>query len=206
MRRNWLLAVVVAGILGASASAQAADGSIAVYLDDAGTQCEGMITAPLTFGSVWMELAGATAGGITVAEFRITNSDPSAYSVTFVPDPAANAVIGDPMLAGVDIAFPSCQGTLAGRVKLGQLLIVENVSTPDVNLTVRQHFTPSNEFYPCPLAVLCDAPNYTKVCLGPFNSDLWRAWLNPSDGVSGICEPVGVEETTWSQVKSLFGR
>ena len=206
MRRNSLLAVLVAGALALSASAQADDGSIAVYLDDAGTQCEGFITAPVTMGSVWMNLAGATAGGITVAEFRIVNSDPSAYSVSFVPDPAAQVAIGDPMFAGCDIAFSTCQGAGTGRVKLGQLIIIENVSTADVNLTVRQHYTPTNEFYPCPLAVLCDIPVYTKVCLGPLNGDLWRAWLNPSDGVSGVCEPVGVEQTTWSQVKSLFGR
>jgi len=204
MRRNWLLAVVAAGALVLSTSARAADGNIAVYLDDAGTQCEGFITTPITMGSVWMNLAGATAGGVTVAEFRIINSNPSAYSVSFIPDPAANVTIGDPLFAGVDIAFPSCQGAGTGRVKLGQLVIIENVATPDVNLTVRQHFAPSNELYPCPVAVLCDDPFYTMVCLGPLNSDHWRAWLNPSDGVSGICEPVGVEQTTWSQVKSLF--
>jgi hypothetical protein len=206
MRRKSLLAVVVAGALALSVSAQAADGTIGIYLDDAGTQCEGFIIQPVTMGSVWMNLAGATAGGITVAEFRITNSDPSAYTVSFIPDAGVDVTIGDPLLAGTLVAFGTCQGAGTGRVKLGQLVILENANTADVNLTVRQHFTPSNEEYPCPLAVLCDEPFYTKVCLGPLNADHWRAWLNPSDGVSGVCEPVGVEQTTWSGVKSLYSR
>jgi hypothetical protein len=204
MRRNWLVTFVVAGLLALSVSAQADDGSIAVYLDDAGTQCEGFIVSGTTIGSVWMNLAGATAGGISGVEFRIDNSNASAYGVSFVPDPAANISLGNPLLTGVNVAWPACQAGTAGRVKIGQLIITENTVAADVSLTVRQHFTPSNEFYPCPLAVLCDDPLYTKVCLTPFNSDLWRATMNPSEGVSGVCLPVAVEQTTWTQVKSLY--
>lgn len=206
MRRNWLVTWVAAGVLAIGTGALADDGSIAVYLDDAGTQCEAFIVSGVTVGSVWMNLAGATTGGITGVEFRIDNSNSSAYGVQFVPDPAANIALGDPLFTGTNMAFPTCQTGTGGRVKLGQLLITENTPTPDVSLTVRQHLTPRNEFYPCPLAFLCDAPYYTGVCLSPFDSDLWRATMNPSQGVSGVCLPVAVEQTTWSQVKSLYTR
>jgi hypothetical protein len=201
MRRNWLLAIVVAGVLAGNASAQ--DGSIATYMDAAGTQCDGNIVNPVTIGSVWMNLAGATAAGITTVEFRIDNTNPTAYSVSFIADPAANAVIGNPFFGGINMAFPTCQTGTAGRVKLGDLLIQQNIPTQDVNLTVRQHTVPSNEAYPCALATQCDGM-YTKVCLGPFNSDYWRSWINPTGGISGTCQPVAVEQATWSTVKSLY--
>jgi hypothetical protein len=191
-------------VLVSAVSAQAADGIIAVYVDDAGTQCEGNIGVPVTTGSVWMTLAGATAGGITAAEFRIDNSDNSAYSISFAPDPACNAALGNAFLGGVTMAFPACQTGTGGRVKLGQLTIIENSHSADVSMTVRQHYTPSNPNYSCALAVLCDEPVYTSVCIGAPNSDHWRAVLNPSDGVSGDCEPVAVEPTSWSQLKALY--
>jgi len=198
------MAMTAACILAAGASAQAADGIIAVYVDDAGTQCEGNIGGPVTNGSVWMTLSGATAGGITAAEFRIDNSDNGAYSISFTPDPACNAAIGNAFLGGVTMAFPACQTGTGGRVKLGTILIIENTHTADVTMTVRQAFTPSNPNYSCALAVLCDDPTYTSVCIGAQNSDHWRAVLNPSDGVSGDCQPVAVAPTSWSQLKALY--
>jgi hypothetical protein len=202
MRRNWLVTCAAVGLLAIGVGAQADDGSIGVYLDDAGTQCEAFIVSGVTTGSVWMNLAGATSGGFTGVEFQIINSNTSAYTVQFVPDPAA-LVIGDPFLLGANMAYPSCQTGTSGRLKLGQLVIIENTPTPDVSLTVRQRYTPSNEDFPCPLAFLCDS-FYSPVCLSPFNSDLWRATMNPSEGISGVCLPVAVEQTTWTQVKSLY--
>jgi hypothetical protein len=201
------LFVFVACLVAATA-VQANDGSIAVYLDDAGTQCEGNLTG-ISTGSIYMNLAGATAGGITGVEFRVDNSNNSAYSISATPSPEANVALGQPFasyynpIPGANLAFPTCQ--TGPRVKLYSLLIQENSSAADVNLTVRQHYQPSNEAYRCPLAVLCDAPVYTLVCIGARESDHWRAVINPSDGVSGDCYPVAVQPTSWSTVKSLYG-
>jgi hypothetical protein len=180
------------------------EGTIAVYLDDAGTQCQAIIGNPVTTGSVWMSLGGSTAAGITGVEFRIDNSNSSAYPMNFTPDPAIVATIGNPFLGGVNLAFPTCQTGTGGRVKLGQITILEQTHTADVSLTVRQNYTPSNPNFACALAVLCDEPYYTTVCVGATNSDHWRAILNPSAGVSGDCQPVAVAPTSWSQLKSLY--
>lgn len=202
MRKTWL-AMSCASVLAASA-AFAADGSIGVYLDDAGTQCQGPISGPASIGSVWMTLGGATAGGITGVEFRIDNSNQSAYTTSFMVDASANATIGNPFLGGTNVAWQSCQTGTGGRVKVGQILIQENSSADDVTLTVRQHFTPSSVDHPCAAAVLCDAPVYTMVCIGAMNSDHWRAVMNPTGAINGDCVPVAVEQTTWTQLKSMY--
>jgi len=200
MRRNQLAILVAACCLSLAATVQANDGSIAVYLDDAGTQCQGNITGgtPVN-GSVWFNLAGATANGITGAEFRVDKSNTN-YAVSFTA--ASPVVIGDPFSMGLNIAFAECQtGT---RVKLGTLMIIELVHSEDFVMTVRQRVDPSNYYFMCPLATLCDAPTYTAVCVGAQDSDHWRAVVNPSSGVSGDCQPVPVLQKGWSQIKALY--
>jgi len=201
MRRNLLSASLAACLSVVAASAQAADGSIAAYVDEAGTQCEGNHGGGVMTGSVWANLAGATAGGITGVEFRLDNSNSSAYIVSFDAEPGT-IYIGNLTLIGGNIAFAECQ--TGPRVKLGTLSILEMVPTQDVTLTVRQRYEPTHMDYQCVRAVLCDGPVFSSVCVGAPNSDHWRAVLNPSDGVSGDCEPVAVETTSWSSVKGLF--
>jgi hypothetical protein len=146
-----------------------------------------------------------TAAGITGVEFRIDNSNEAAYTCSFIPDPAANVVLGNPFFIGCNMAFATCQTGTGGRIKLGQVMILESVSASDVMLTVRQHFTPANPNYSCPLATLCDDPTYTTVCLTVPDADHWRSVVNPTGAITADCNPVGVEQSTWSQVKSLFG-
>jgi hypothetical protein len=208
MKSRRLATIACAGVLAAASSAwaQTGDGSIGVYLDDAGTQCEGPISGFAT-GSVWMNLAGASAAGITGVEFRIDNSNASAYAVSFTPDPSAAITLGDPFTWGVNIGWSNCQTGVAGRIKVGTLQIIEMAPAQDVMMTVRQHFfapNPSPEWQ-CPLITQCDVPDYTKVCVGAVNSDHWRAVMNPTGAIAGDCQPVAVAPTTWSVLKSLYG-
>ena len=209
MSKKWLVALTCACALVAGTSAQAADGTIGVYLDAAGTTCSAPFVGPIVIGSVWMNLDGSTAGGMTGVEFRIDNSNQSAYPVSFsVDDTPGNGVVqlGNPFLGGCNIAFPSCQTGTAGRVHLGDLTILENSVAADVFLTVRQHYTPNNDLYTCPLATLCDEPVYTAVCLSTPNSDHWRSVINSTGIITGDCVPVAVAPATWTQVKSVFAR
>jgi hypothetical protein len=202
MSKNLLVAFVGTCVLCASAAVQANDGSIAVYLDAAGTQCEGNINGAPVTGSIFLNLAGATAGGITGAEFRVDNSDPNAYSVSSSPSPDVTIALGNPFVLGCNVSFQDCQ--VGPRVPLYSLVILEQAHTADVTLTVRQKYEPTNPSTPCALAILCDAPVYTSVCIGAPNSDHWRAVINPSNGISGDCQPVAVLPTSWSAVKSLY--
>jgi len=206
-----LLTIIGAVCLGIASLAQAQDGSIGVYLDAAGTQCDGtaMPGTPLD-GSVWVNLAGSTTAGITGAEFRIDPADLTGdYVYVATSNPVANIVLGDPFNSlGVNIGFPTCQdgATNSGRVQLFTFQVVDLSPSASQNnwLTLRQRFTPTNPNFRCALVTLCDSPAFTKVCLSAPDSDHWRAVVNPGVGVSGNCSPVAVEEGTWSKVKDLY--
>jgi hypothetical protein len=201
MRRNLLSASFAACLVLVGAQGFAADGSVAAYVDAAGTQCEGNHGGGLMTGSVWANLAGATAGGITGVEFRLDNTNPSDYLISFDAEPGT-VYLGNVTLTGGNVAFADCQG--GARVKIGTLSILELSPAMDATFTVRQRFEPTHADFQCVRAVLCDAPVYSSVCVGAPNSDHWRAVVNPSDGVSGDCFPVAVEATSWSAVKGLF--
>jgi len=182
----------------------AEDPTIGVYVDAAGTQCTGTTSGTMVTGSVWVNLAGAAAGGITGAEFRIDNNHRFDCTVVVSPDPGATVVLGDAFnLAGTNFAFETCQtGT---RVRLMTFTLIENTPSSDIWLTLTQHYRPTNWTFACPLVTLCDGPSYTKVCVGPYNNSVaWSAVLNPSEGVAADCAPVGVSASSWSQIKGLY--
>jgi hypothetical protein len=202
MSKNQLTILVAACALIAAPAVQAGDGSIGVYLDAAGTQCEGTVSpgTPVV-GSIYANLAGATTTGITGAEFRIDPSNSSNYFFSFSEAPGC-FLVGNPMLGGANLAFNSCQ--TGPRVQLGTLTILETTHTADATLTVRQRTEPTNVTFSCPLFTQCDSPAFTAVCLTPPNSDLFRATMNPSAGVNNTCLPVAVEQTSWSTIKAMY--
>ncbi len=206
MKTNRLVTLAFATLVtGASAAHAVSNGSIAVYLDAAGTQCQGPISGTV-IGSVWMNLGGATSSGITGTEFRIDNSNSNAYSVSFSADPGVTISLGNAFLGGCNLAFAACQTGTSGRVKLGSLFIIELASSQDVLLTVRPHFTPSNPSpeLACALANGCDVPFYTQICVSAVDSDHWRAVINPTGAIAGDCQPVAVAPASWTAVKALY--
>jgi hypothetical protein len=188
--------------------AQAQEASIAVYLDEAGTTCNGQTASGIINGSVWVNLDGAAAGGITGAEFRV---DPTmgyggaffnGYTASVTPD--APITIGNPFSeGGTNGGFTSCQ--TASRVRLMTFQLIDMTETSDVWLNVRQHAFPPNYTFQCALLTLCDAPVFTKVCVGGTGNEIhWYSIVNPTNGAASDCAPVSVAEKTWSEIKSLY--
>jgi hypothetical protein len=186
---------------------------------------------------VWGLLQGASSGGITGAEYKIqvgvddNADDPGLLFVeTFVP---GAFVIGSGALTppdnasrGVNVAWPACVPGDGSKVLIEtvQILNLGNPFPSETRLRVVKHDQPANAFFQCPLFVLCDAPVYTKVCLGsnltlcrnpepPFPNNATcstsgEAWLNPSPArfcSSGFTPcTIAVEPQSWSRVKSLY--
>jgi hypothetical protein len=182
------LALTLALAVG-SASAQ----SIGVYFDPAGGTCNLTIGAFQPFNMyINANLGGATSGGITGAEFRVSNF-PSGWFGTPTPNASFGTVIGNPLAGGCNIAAGSCQPGAGGVVNL---FSVSGFATSVVGPTYMQvlpHSTPSNPNFVCPLMVLCDGPVFTKVCV--------------SGGVAIINGPgctVAVEPKSWTGVKNLY--
>jgi hypothetical protein len=211
MRRGTMtrkmLALFAACSLVLTSVALAQDGTLGVYLDTAGTVCDGTTGGSTLDGSIWVNLSGATATGIVGAEFRVDNTFANDYLIAVTPNPNSNVTFGNPFnTLGANIVFPGCQTGTAGRVELYTFTVIEltNPAPEDAWLTVRSHFNNSNANFDCPLVNLCDDPVFTTVCLGARDSDHWRAVVNPSLGTQGDCTAVAVEEATWSSVKGMF--
>ena len=200
--KTLLIHLAAACCLAAGVYAQ--ESTIGVYVDAAGTQCTGTTSGGVVMGSIWVDLAGAAAGGFTGAEFRVDNSQRENCTVAMTADAGATIVLGDPFnLYGTNIVYDTCQ--TGPRVQLATFMLFENVPSSDIWLTVTQHYQPTNAYYDCPLLTLCDGPVFTKVCVGMTDHSVhWRAVINPSTGNSAACAPVSVSNTSWSQVKGLY--
>jgi hypothetical protein len=214
----------------AAAPCWAANGNINIFFDQAGALCQAAVPcgSPVRM-YVYAMLQGASQSGITGAEYKVRvgandNAD-GAYLFNETFDPSATVVGSgafnpvDPTPRGVNVAWAACQlgdGTKV-LIETVDVLNLDCQNTGELSLTVVKHDVTSNQFFQCPLFSLCDAPVYTKVCLGsnqtlcrnpepPFPNNATcstsgQAYINP--GPSRHCT-VGVAPTTWSGMKSLY--
>jgi hypothetical protein len=171
------------------------DGLLGVFFDPNAQNCAGDVpTAGSATLYLCFEPSGSASGGFTVAEFRIESSD---ASYAFQGWSSADAsVIGDPLgNGGADVAFADCQS--GGTIAIGRFNVLNLGSgARDAELHVVAKRPPSNQFFPCPLVVLCDLPTATKICV-----EGGKTILNPS--APRPCGS-GREQTEWSRVKSLY--
>lgn len=152
---------------------------------------------------VYGQLQGASAGGITGVEFAgkigpTTAADPG-FILLEVPNPTATTMLGsafmppDPVAGtgrGMSLAWADCQTGTGGFVLLSTLIVIPlsacgpGVAPGQFNLSAGQHGSPNNDFFRCPLFTLCDAPAFTKVCLGT-NLTLCSAFIIPRCDLPG---------------------
>lgn len=222
MKRMSLLAagaLCVGLVSGASAQPYPTDGYIGVFSDAAGTQCCATIPG-FTSGTLYViaKLNGATANGITGAEFRLVFPGGTAgYFLTWnaladvplgTPLPPANP--DDPY--GVNLAYSACKPDPPGsatQVTLGTIAVF-NAGGPATAIQVLKKKPPGNPDFTCPLLVLCDGPVFTKIC----NTILETQTPNNVEAIGFVgglnncpqpgCGPVAVAEATWTGMKALY--
>jgi hypothetical protein len=216
----------------ASSPTWAANGNIQLSFDEAGALCQGSVCSGPTTIYVHALLQGASGIGITGAEYSVQigpdglPDDPSwQFFENFPPGVTAlgrafTPVDGDNSgVRGVNLAFPGCQTGDGTKVLLSTVQVLGDCAAATLPLKVVKHTIPPNNQFQCPLFTLCDSPTFTKVCLGsnvvvcrnpdppfPMNafcSTSGEGFLNPAPGFN--CT-VGVQPSTWSTVKSLYGR
>lgn len=223
MKRQLVVATSLALLVFATSPSFAVNGDIGIFADQGQAICatDLALQQPLTL-YVYAQLKGGSLGGITGVEYRISQSAVTDWSITEDLNPAnADLVFGTAIgvNAGLNLAWAQCQTT--GPILLETIEIVDlsgNFAGVSNTLRVEAHSNPSNQFFRCPLFVLCDDPVFTKLCLGSnittevcpfppgalacFESTSGEFFINPPQGFD--CT-VAVSEKTWSQVKSLYG-
>jgi len=167
--------------------------SIGVFFATDGSDCDANVVAnsPVTWYLIAVLGGDGAANGITGAEFRMDGT-PAGWFVNPTSNPASNIALGNPITGGCNIAFPSCQ---VGQNGFVLLYTVSGFATsgPTARFIVAGHSSPSNPDFHCPLLVLCDPPTFTKVCV-----------LGGQGVVNGVACTVGVQQKSWSSVKSLY--
>jgi len=198
MKRHLPMALALVLLALACVPAWASDGEIAIVTDDVfgANECNYWVmkhrgkTDEQKFGScvgpgvlsVYAELGGASAGGISGAEYAVSfNGDSSpdpGYLLIEIPNLTATTILGsaftppDPSPRGIGIAWNSCQSGTDGRVLLANVIVIPtaacgpSLKPPPLDMLTVEHSSPSNVFFRCPLFTLCDGPVFTKVCLG----------------------------------------
>jgi hypothetical protein len=174
--------------------------SIDITLDAAGTICEAAIPGA-TVINIIARPAGVLATGFTQAEFWVQGL-PTGWFAIASPNPlAAATTLGSPFATTspfrTNIAFPSCQAPDGnGVVSLFTVTLIPVSFPADAYLSVVVADPPTNELFTTPILYGCDA-EFTPV---------------PAKGGQFIMNPttkhctVSVENTTWSEVKSLYNK
>lgn len=220
-------------------SARSADGNIRLFFDP--NQCRGEIPCGESRNLyVYAELEGATASGITGLEFgmQLGNdgaADPGwSFHEEFAPGITvtlgsgafgpADELVFTPRAnrgRGVNFAWGACEAGTNGLILLETVQITNAGCTgAELRIITTGHDRPSNQGFTCPLAVLCDAPAYSKVCLGNTVTSCvnveWRypvpalcsqsgeAVINPTANSQSPCRVTAVTPSSWSGVKGLY--
>jgi hypothetical protein len=186
-----LSAVLVLARSWSFSPAYAGNGSIGIFLDpDCGT-CGGTVGVGVPFTlHVNARLAGATAGGIVGADFRVVGMPP-AWLATVTPNPQASATLGNPFELGCQIGFRECQTQAC--VNLYSIEVVPTTSPVDVRLSVALRATPLCQPFCAIFLAGCDSPGYTRYAV-PGGAVI----LNGPD-----CT-VATRPILWSIVKQLY--
>ena len=176
-------------------SLHAQDGLLGIFFDSSGSNCSGSVgVASYAVLYVVLQPAGSTYAGVTAAEFRVDASGASGYLVAnehiIAPVSAGGSALG----SGVTLAFQSCQNGPVAFLSFQVLNTGSGIEDGILRIVARQR--PSNPAFSCPVAVLCDDPVYTEVCV-----DAGYALLNPSG--SRTCAG-GRLPAEWSRVKGLY--
>lgn len=230
MRRQLFASSALAALVCLTSPTWAANGNIGLFFDAGAALCQQTVPCfTSTTLYVYALLQGASQTGITGVEYKIktgpnNNADPGwLYTENF--DILATVVgtgaltPADNLTRGVNVAWASCQVGDGTKVLIETVTIFNSDcgNTGELALKVVKHDFATNQFFQCPLFTLCDAPVFTKVCLGsnlttctnpepPFANNATcstsgEAYLNP--GPTRNCT-VAVNQATWSAMKGLF--
>ena len=182
MRRTLLLTM---SVLFCASLVLAQAGSIGVFADQTGVTCD--FTLPGTVFNLFV--VHVNSPGATQSKFQVVEANGA--SLVYFGDsyPPGYTVSGNTQ-TGITITYPTC--TLSPHWIVSMLYFASSSSAPCGIVKVVPHPGETGV-----LAWDCAVPPNQQVASG------WSLILNP-DG-SCTCATIPVEETTWGQIKALYG-
>jgi len=179
--------------------------TIGVYRDPNAVECPVIPLLVPTTVYVVATLAPAACGGIAGVGFRLQGWPQSWFY--FVNSGPVIPPIGDLFNAGYYLAWSQCRTSESGVVPVFSFQVIATSVVSDVPVSVTHPAAASPPFL-CPVVALCDEPVYTLLCATSVET---RVNPNPSMGFCPCqapcysdCPPIGVEPSSWAQIKRLY--
>jgi hypothetical protein len=187
MKRLTMTALLVIAL---TTGALAHQGSIGLYTNTSGTDCDATLT-PYVGYDVTIMYYKSTSGpdGITAAEFKV-GAPPTVILGAFTKSPSISVTLGT-IDTGISCSFVGCTGTGSDYVLIGTVNIIALGSTPIMLHVLQPDVVPFPPF--APRVSMCDDPARTIVgVLGGF--------FTTPDGTCNIA----TEEKTWGAIKDMY--
>jgi len=196
MRSSAALLSLLVLPLSLATPARAGDGVFGVFFDRTGTNCSGTVpVASVATLHVVLLPQGSTFAGIMGAEFSITAAQNSTFLFQGESVESGAIQLGTALNGGTSIGFSTCHS--GGTIPVLAFQVINLGGTArDVEMRVAAKASPSNPLLQCPVAVLCDDPQFTAICAGGA-----RGILNPS-----VQQPCGAGRSAagWDYVKDMY--
>ncbi len=188
MKKLSITAVLVALM---ATSAFAHPGSVGLFANDLGTDCDADATLYLPF-DIYLGYQKFDAGpnGILGGEFKIVLSDPVSFVITGTTWSPAVILTNGSWAAGMAFSFSSCQGTDETFVYIATLTILNTMPSPGATAYIATSDALTFPPY-APLVAECPYPQEVVGVLGG-----WYHFTN------GECN-MAVQPSTWGAIKNL---
>ena len=190
MKRLTILALLVVAM---TTGAVAHEGSIGLYNDLLGTDCDATWSA---FGSYQIHVlyykSDAGPDGISGVQFRVQPPADGAIIQSFEPSPDISVTIGDIGTTGISCSYQVCSGTGQDILLIGHINVFTTLSTPFQFVVLASTDINPSDPPVAPRVAICDDDKTIVAVLG--------GWFTTPDG---SCD-IGTEEKSWGAIKDMY--
>lgn len=190
MKRLTILALLLVAM---TTGAAAHEGSIGLYTDLPGTDCDATWLNYETY-DIYVMYFKSDAGpdGIFAAQFKVEPPAAGAFIQSFEPSPDVTVTVGDIAGAGISCSYGACSGGGQDILLIGTMSVFVTVETPLQFMVVAS--TDINPTDPpiAPRVAICDEAHTIVAVLG--------GWYSTPDG---SCD-TGTEEKSWGAIKDMY--
>jgi hypothetical protein len=188
MKRLTMTALILVAL---TTGALAHQGSIGLYTNTSGTDCDATLTLYVGY-DVTIMYYKSTSGpdGITAAEFKVGVPPGTMILGAFTKSPSVSITLGD-IGTGISCSFVGCSGTGSNYVLIGTVSVIALAATPMMMQVLQSDGLPVGPF--APRVSMCDDPARTIV-------GVLGGYFTTPDGTCNIA----TEEKTWGAIKDMY--